>query len=157
MNYDEFDNPAAVTLRGKLQLAAAAIYVLLNLAVPAFFEDLYPFTRGPMFCDQPEQYCNYYVYAPDGRTLPLDEFHLQRVYDGNPPGLGVGMKHPPTLDQFGKVPEESTLRSHVCARLLQMPELDYVEVVQEVIGRQGNTVGVVKRNRWRIARSRPER
>ncbi len=153
MSQHESENPQTKRSGGRVQLAAAGLFVLINLAVPVFYEDLYPFTRGPMFCDQPRQYCNYYVYAPDGSELPTEDFLLQRVYDGNPPGLGVGIQHRPTLDVFGQVPDEATVRAHVKTQLTRIARWPYVDVVQEVVGAKGSTVGVVNRNQLRVHRS----
>lgn len=109
-------------------------FVLVNVLAPIVVGEFYPFTVSPMFCDEPQVYCEYELYDSSGESLPLKEFELQRNYDGNPPGLGVGIKPAPTLDHFGHVPDERQLRRHLEAQLAKHPELDSVRVVQKVIG-----------------------
>lgn len=42
--------------RGRRELLVVALFVLVNLAVPVWFTELYPFMRAPMFSDAPQQY-----------------------------------------------------------------------------------------------------
>lgn len=116
---------------------AAAVLLAANIVVPLVWGDVYPFTSAPMFRDNPQQCCNYRVYAPDGTELPAEEWLCHRVYDGNPLGYGVGIEPPPVLEsEFGQVHSEQHIREHI-ERLLNQPQhrnLPYVEVVQEVIG-----------------------
>lgn len=142
------------TRRGRWQLAVAVAFVAVHLVAPLLVGELYPFTVAPMFCDRPQLYCNYHVYGPDGRELPAADFLLQRVYDGNPPGFGVGIQPPPVLDRFGRQPTEQEVIDHVRRQLADKPELPYVDVVQEVIGPvSNNRVGVMQTNRWRVEQS----
>jgi hypothetical protein len=135
-------------------LAAAALLLAANVVVPIGFGDLYPFTSAPMFRDRPRQYCVYRVFGADGGELPAEAWLLQRVYDGNPVGYGVGVRPPAVLErEFGIVHDEAEVRRHV-ARQFEQPQhrsRDIVEVVQEVIGPvDSQHVGVVHVNRWRV-------
>jgi hypothetical protein len=105
-----------------------------------------------MFCDSPRLYCQYQVLDPQGEQLPLDDFHLQRNYDGNPVGLGGGVRPPPSLDQFGTAPDEGAVRAHVADILnSRFPELRYVDVVQTVIGPVDlKKIGVIREARFRV-------
>jgi hypothetical protein len=108
-----------------------------------------------MFRDMPQQYCNYRVLAPDGKLLPAEDFLVQRIYDGNPLGYGVGIVPPPILERFGEVRDEATIRRHIEQQLSRERnrKYAYVEVEQEVIGPiDSQRVGVVRVDRWRVAR-----
>lgn len=151
------------------QLVGVSLFVLANLAIPLRFGELYPFTNTSMFPDKPQLYCNYSVYDPNGRELfrsskwgltwkssrmpSVDDFGLQRIYNGNLPGVGVGIKPPDTLDRFGTAPDQQTVTAYVARKLARKPELglEYVDVVQEIVGPvTRNWVGVVRTNRWRV-------
>jgi hypothetical protein len=148
-------------------LVCCAIFMAANIAIPLTLGDVYPFTVAPMFSDAPRAYCNYRVYGPDGRLLAdnstrridppaaPDPFCLRRYYDGNPTGLGVGVCPPATIDggNFGSVQSEQHVRKHFEQCLREHPELAYVDVEQDIIGPLDDyRVGVVKTNRWRVAR-----
>ncbi len=95
------------------ELIAVGIFVAVNLIAPLVLGERYPFTVSPMFSDQPSQYCTYEVTDAAGQPLDPQTFGLHLVYDGNPPGLGMGIKPAETLHGFGEVPNESTVRGHV--------------------------------------------
>jgi len=139
----------------RLSLIAAGLLLTANVVVPLVFGDVYPFTSAPMFRDCPSTCCNYRVVLPDGKEAPAADWLVQRIYDGNPVGYGVGL-HPPAVleQQFGLTHEESAIRQHF-ERQLAWPECKYsdIEVVQDVIGPTANgRVGVVDSRRWQIAR-----
>lgn len=151
-------------------LTACGLFVGLNLLVPLTLGDVYPFTVAPMFRDAPRVYCNYRVYAPDGRKLAdnstrridppgsPDPFLLRRYYDGNPCGLGVGVCPPVTIDggEFGGIHSQEHVRRHIAAHLAEMADLEYVDVEQEIIGPLDFwRVGIQHTNRWRITREAP--
>jgi hypothetical protein len=149
--------------RRRWELAAAGLFVLANLAVPLAVEDFYPFTTTPMFRDKPRYYSDYRVYDPrdiGGQAVSpaeLSTLGLQRTYDGNPRGLGVGRWPPETLDRFTETldeqPEEEEVRRQVANRLRLLPNLPAVDVVQEIVGPLENgNVGVVRSRRWHIER-----
>ena len=136
---------------------AAGLLLAANVVVPLVWGDVYPFTSAPMFRDNPQQCCNYRVYAPDGTKLPEEEWLCHRIYDGNPLGYGVGIQPPPVIEQrFGEVHDEECIRQHI-EQLLTDPRhgnLTHVEVVQEVIGPiDGERVGVVATNRFVVRRT----
>lgn len=153
--------------RRRWELAAVALFVLANLAVPLVVEDLFPFTTTPMFRDKPRYYSNYVVYAVRGEKVrplaagelqaALSALELQRFYDGNPAGLGVGQMPPATLDRFSDTlaeqPGEAEVRRHVEERLSRLSGMDVIELEREIFGPLDNgKVGKVQSARWRIER-----
>jgi hypothetical protein len=146
--------PEAVVISppSRLAQACAVGFAVCNVVLSIGYRDLYPFTITPMFCDNPRLYCDYQVLDPQGAQLPLDDFQLQRNYDGNPLGLGAGVRPPPSLDKFGTAPDEAALIAHVAHILdARFPEHRYVDVVQTLIGPVNqNRVGVVKEIRVRV-------
>jgi len=146
--------PEAVVISppSRLAKACAVGFAICNIVLSIAYRDLYPFTIAPMFCDNPRLYCDYQVLDPQGAQLPLGDFQLQRNYDGNPLGLGAGVRPIPSLDMFGTVPDETALIAHVAHALAtRFPEHRYVDVVQTVIGPVNeNRVGVIKELRVRV-------
>jgi hypothetical protein len=135
----------------------AGLLLLANVVVPLVWGDVYPFTSAPMFRDCPSCCCNYQVLAADGSELPAEDWLVQRVYDGNPVGYGVGIRPPAVIEQeFGVVCGEAAVRQHFQEQLAR-PEHSqhaYVDIVQHVIGplEYSPRVGVVQTNRWRVER-----
>ena len=136
---------------GSVELACVLLFGLASIVLPVMYGELYPFTIAPMFRDSPKLYCIYQVLSPDGESLTLERFQLQRNYDGNPVGLGAGLKPPKTLDRFGHAPSEQDLRSHIRKMLdAKHPGLAYVDVIQQVVGPiNSRTVGVIRTTRIR--------
>lgn len=97
----------------RIELLAIAAFVIVNLLAPIVLGELYPFTVSPMFSDHPSEYCTYELYDSDGKELDAEAFGLHLVYDGNPPGLGMGVTPTPTLHPFGEVCDERAVRQHV--------------------------------------------
>jgi hypothetical protein len=95
------------------ELLAAATFVVVHLTSPLWIGELYPFTISPMFCDSPRECCRYEVFAADGTPLDARRFNLHTVYDGNPPGLGMGIVAAPTLHGFGEVASQQQVVDHV--------------------------------------------
>jgi hypothetical protein len=135
---------------------AAAGLLLANILAPIVWGDVYPFTSAPMFRDSPRVCCNYRVLGPDGQQLESHTWLCHRLYDGNPLGYGVGIEPPKILEQqFGHVHDQTEVTTHIRAILerLEHAHLPFVDVVQDVIGPQGEAVGVVESRRWRVTRS----
>lgn len=130
----------------RLELWFVAGVMLVTVVGTFVFGERYPFSVAPMFCEQPTCYCEYEVRDPKGELLNSRDFLLHRVYDGNPTGMGVGLKPPPVLDEFGKVPTEEEIVRHVQNQFKGKPsQLDFVVVTQKVIGDiGGKTVGELK-------------
>ena len=149
-------NHAQPGMRSRLAIGAVALLLVANAIVPLLWGDIYPFTSAPMFRDSPRQFCNYRVYSPSGDELPATNWNLQRIYDGNPVGYGVGIKPPPVLEQeFGVVHDEAAVRRHVERQFVRPDNAQYefVDIVQDVIGATNeHRVGVIQTNRWRIGR-----
>jgi hypothetical protein len=145
-----------ISIRSRLALASATAFLTANIVVPLLWGDVYPFTSAPMFRDSPRQCCNYRVYSPAGEELPAANWNLERVYDGNPVGYGVGIRPPPVLEQeFGVVHDEAAVRKHVERQFegAVNSQYEFVDVVQDVIGPiNDQRVGVIQTNRWRINR-----
>ena len=99
--------------RNRIELLAVAAFVVVNLLAPMVCGELYPFTVSPMFSDQPSQYCTYEIFDAAGGELDPEPFGLHLVYDGNPPGLGMGIVPSPTLHAFGEARDEATVGQHV--------------------------------------------
>lgn len=142
--------------RNQIALAAVGALLAANVVVPLVWGDVYPFTSAPMFRDAPRCCCNYRVYAPDGRELPAEDWLVQRIYDGNPIGYGVGICPPPVLEQdFCRPCDEATIRAHI-ARQFDNPknrDYAYVEVVQDHIGpTDAQHVGITQTSRWQVER-----
>lgn len=137
-------------------LIAVALVLAANVVVPLVLGDVYPFTSAPMFRDGAERCCNYRVYAPDGRELPTADWLVQRIYDGNPVGYGVGRRPPAVIEQkFGVVADEAAVRRHIERQFQRGNNGNHawVEVVQEIIGPvDGECVGVCQTHRWRFVR-----
>ena len=147
---------ARMNRRSSVALAAVGLLLAANMVVPLVWGDVYPFTSAPMFRDAPVCCCNYRVYAPDGRELPAEDWLVQRIYDGNPVGYGVGICPPAVVEQeFGHLCGEADLRAHI-ARQFSKPQNRahaYVEVVQLHIGPiDSQHVGNVQIVRLRIER-----
>lgn len=145
--------------RARMAMIAVLALLAANIVVPLLWGDVYPFTSAPMFRDTPTKFCNYRVYSPAGDELAAADWQLQRIYDGNPLGYGVGVRPPPVIEQeFGVIHDEAAVRRHV-EQQFQRPEnarFDSVEVVQEVIGPiDGQRVGVIATHPWKI--NRPEK
>lgn len=133
------------------ELLAAAAFVLANLLVPLFYVELYPFSRAPMFEDAPRCYCNYTVYAPDGTRLPAADFGVQRNYQAIPADKGFGFLPRPTIDRVDEVPDTARVADWVRERLTAFPDLEFVDLVQEVVGAvDDDHVGVVATRRARV-------
>jgi hypothetical protein len=142
--------------RSQFALVAVALLLAANVVVPLVWGDVYPFTSSPMFRDTPTCCCNYHVYAPDGRELPAEDWLVQRIYDGNPIGYGVGICPPAVLEsEFGQVCDEKTVREHIAAQFKNPKHkiFSYVDVVQDHIGPiDSQHVGIVHTSRWRVER-----
>jgi hypothetical protein len=142
-----------MTTRDQWGLTAAGLFLLANIVVPAVIGDLYPFTSGPMFRDAPTRYCNYRVLGPDGELLDAETFFVQRIYDGNPVGYGVGIKPPAVLEEFGRERDKAYCEQHILTHLAAESNRRYpfVTIEQEVIGPiDEHRVGILRTDRWRV-------
>jgi hypothetical protein len=138
-----------------LPLVIVGLFLAAHVVVPLVWGDLYPFTSAPMFRDKPERYCDYHVFGPDGTELPQEDWLVQRVYDGNPVGYGVGVAPPAVIEQqFGAVDEEQVVRRHILERFKRLPAAPPIVFVdQRIFGpRRDGTIGLVDANSWRVQR-----
>jgi hypothetical protein len=128
-------------------------FTVLNLVVPLTFKDLFPFTVMPMFSDAPRELWRLEVFDPEGNRLPKRAFSCSDLYLANPhPRIGVRL--PPTLNRAEGGVSEQEIVETLRERLLEHPELPYIDVVQRRFGtitRDGReTVGTQEVRRWRI-------
>ena len=139
------------TSRGRKEFGAIAAFVLVSMVVPLYRTELFPFSRAPMFADAPRRYCEYRVVSPDGSPLDLRDFGIHRNYWGNPLGVGAGFLPADTADRFGEVSDPETVIARVTACLARRPDLEFVEVVREVIGPlKSGGIGTVETDCWRV-------
>jgi hypothetical protein len=118
----------------RLELIAVVSFVIINLVAPLVVGEMYPFTISPMFCDQPEQYCTYQLFDDQGNELDLESYGLHLVYDGNPPGLGMGIEATPRLHEFGEVPELESVVAHLKETASSVkPDCKTIRVCQSVV------------------------
>ena len=96
-----------------LELWLATAFVLVHLVAPVVVGERYPFTISPMFCDQPNECCTYVVTDADGNILDAAQFNLHLVYDGNPPGLGMGIEPTETLHPYCVPCQREKVTDHV--------------------------------------------
>jgi hypothetical protein len=142
-----------------LPLVAAGLFLAAHVVVPLVWGDVYPFTSAPMFRDNPQRYCSYHVFAPDGTELPQEEWLVQRVYDGNPVGYGVGVQPPGVMEQrFGIVHDEQEVREHIVRQFskTQNARWPFVTVELQIFGPAGDgNIGLLEKFLWRITRPSP--
>jgi hypothetical protein len=138
-----------------LPLVAVGLFLATHVVVPLVWGDVYPFTSAPMFRDDPQRYCDYHVFAPDGTELPQEDWLVQRVYDGNPVGYGVGVAPPAVIEQeFGVVHERQEIQEHIRRQFNNLfPSHPYVDVQQRAFGPLGGTIRILRVSSWRIDRS----
>lgn len=116
------------------EMWAVGAFVAVSLVAPLVVGEMYPFTISPMFCDQPSQYCTYRLTDESGKALDLDPFGLHLVYDGNPPGLGMGVESSPRLHEFGHVPEIEAVVMHVREKAREIqPGCNEISIEQTVV------------------------
>lgn len=139
----------------RVAMAATVLLLVANIVVPLAWGDVYPFTSAPMFRDAPVRCCQYRVLV-NGVERPPGEWYLQRIYDGNPVGYGVGICPPGVLEQeYGVIHDETAVRQHMQKQLTspRYHGIELIEVIQEVLGADGQSVGVVETNRWKFERT----
>lgn len=144
------------TSLSRFAIFATALLLLANVIVPLVWGDVYPFTSAPMFRDCPTQFCSYHVFAPDGTELPASDWQVQRVYDGNPVGYGVGVCPPAVIElTYGEIHEQAACCQHIQAQFSRPTnrKYEYVEIVQDIVGAvDSQHVGIVRNQRWRVER-----
>jgi len=105
---------SAVSRRSRTpELCLAVAFVVVHLVAPVVIGERYPFTISPMFYDQPAECCTYNLTAADGTDLDEERFNLHLVYDGNPPGLGMGIEPTETLHPYCVPCQQQQVTDHV--------------------------------------------
>lgn len=116
------------------ELVAVVAFVVVQVVAPFVVGEVYPFTISPMFSDRPECYALYRVTNGAGVELDPAVFGLHLVYDGNPPGFGVGIAAQPTLHPFGSIASEHEVTARVREVLLRRRDLPCtVDVTQTMV------------------------
>ncbi len=119
--------------RRNVETTAIVLFVIVNLFAPFMLGEMYPFTVSPMFCDQPNKYCTYELFDESGQELELEQYGLHLVYDGNPPGLGMGIEAKSTLHAFGEVPELEEVVAHLREVSSRQNHPRQIRIVQSVV------------------------
>jgi hypothetical protein len=128
------NSPSVPRKRRTIEIVAVGVFIAINVIAPFAVGELYPFTVSPMFRDQPKQYCTYQLFDDDGNKLELEPYGLHLVYDGNPPGLGMGIEAAPTLHPFGEVPDIETVEQHVLGVVRRHDSsLNCIRICQKVV------------------------
>ena len=136
MNSTNVNSQTPARRRG--EMITVAVFIAISILVPLFVGELYPFTVSPMFRDQPKHYCTYELSDETGVQLDLETYGLHLVYDGNPPGLGMGIEAPATLHEFGEVPTLETVVDHLReVTAFQQDAPQEIHVCQNVVACDG--------------------
>lgn len=147
---------ATNSTRSRIAILAAGVLVAANGGVPVLWGDVYPFTSAPMFRDAPTECCQYTVRSLDQQGLEQASWLLQRVYDGNPVGYGVGIQAPRVLEQrYGEVHDQASIQQHVSRQFSHPANAAHpaVEIEQTVLGAQADgSVGPLRTERYVIER-----
>lgn len=114
---------AQASSRRRPELFVFAAFVIVQVVAPFLIGEVYPFTISPMFSDSPSCYCVYRVSDPAGKELDPARFGLHLVYDGNPPGFGVGICPRPTQHAFGEMGDPVLISQKVRALMDADPDL----------------------------------
>ena len=137
--------------RRRGELRVIALFCAVNLAVPLFVAELFPFSRFWLFADAPQQYAVYEIRSDQGQRIAPWQMGLQRNYNGAQPYESYGRRLLPSIDRFGEVATEEDVRAQVRAALVAYPALSGVLVRQTVIGAiNGDNIGIVETKLWRI-------
>ena len=154
---NESKNPGKASQQNRrraIEMTAVFLFLGVSVFAPFLIGECYPITISPMFCEQPETYCEYRVTNPDGKELDLELFSLHRVYDGNPQGLGVGLIPAYTLNKPDEIPGKVVIERFVRKGLENCPDEPWVTVEQRVFGEVDGSIGEIQpANKWKIDRS----
>ena len=133
------------------QLAGVATFILVNLIAPFLVGEYFPFTTSPMYSDSPQIYCTYKIFDEDNLEINVDYLGLRQIYNGNPPGLGVGLKPPETANHFGKQATEKEVKEMVQRNLTKF-NYKFVIVEQYLVhDLDGNKIGPTAiPKRWQV-------
>ncbi len=134
--------------RRRVETGVVVAFVLVQLAAPLVVGEVYPFTISPMFSDRPECYAQYEVFDENGKPLDASQFGLHLVYDGNPPGFGVGVCPRPTLHEFGQVCDCDTVSTRLRERMRQDSGLPRMVRVRQKVVQGGGPQLQTTVNEW---------
>lgn len=114
------------------------VFCAVNLIVPPFVSELYPFSAPTMFARRVSSISDYTVLAPGGEELSNFDFMLQHNNPHDPPVTslgrnGYGRTAPKSVNEYSIVLDKEAVSEHVAERLsAEFPELRYVTVSQKV-------------------------
>jgi len=133
-----------------LEMASVGAFVLVQLLAPLIVGEVYPFTISPMFSDQPDCYATYQVFDGSDQELDASRFGLHLVYDGNPPGFGVGICPRPTVHGFGEVCDRDTVSGHVRQMMRQDSSLPRMVRIRQQVVQGGDEQLQTTTNEWTV-------
>lgn len=125
--------------RGRAGLRFMALVLALNLVIPLFNPDLYPFSSMPMFSSSPLRISQVRVLDPGGEELSLYGFRLNSENFANP-APRIGVRFPASFDSTEALDWPAV--EEVARGQLEVLELDYVDVEHTVYGAIEGTQGV---------------
>ena len=155
---NQTDSTAPVLLkhrRRSWELAAAAVFVAVHLLAPVVLGEMYPFTISPMFCDQPTEACTYEVTDADGQPIDAATFNLHLVYDGNPPGLGMGIVARDTLHSYCVPCDQAQVTAHVQSVMKQKGIVGPIMIRQRHLFPQDHKI-TESVSKWSVTASQPQ-
>lgn len=138
-----------------LELSLAAAFMVVHLVAPVVIGERYPFTISPMFYDQPAECCTYSLTDADGADLDEEQFNLHLVYDGNPPGLGMGITPTETLHPYCQPCQQQQITDHVRAIMKQEGIAGPITIARRHLFHQDHKIAN-QTDRWEVSIDMPD-
>ena len=142
--------PTAPRRSRSLELCLAAAFTVVHLVAPIVIGERYPFTISPMFYDQPAECCTYVLTDADGAIIDAERFNLHLVYDGNPPGLGMGIEPTETLHPYCLPCQQQQVTDHVRGIMQRDSIAGPITITRRHLFPQNNQI-VDKTDRWQVS------
>jgi len=142
--------PTAPRRSRSLELCLAAAFAVVHLVAPVVIGERYPFTISPMFYDQPAECCTYVLTDADGAIIDAERFNLHLVYDGNPPGLGMGIEPTETLHPYCLPCQQQQVTDHVRGIMQRDSIAGPITIARRHLFPQNNKI-VDKTDRWQVS------
>lgn len=148
-------NSAASYRSRALELWLAAAFVVVHLVAPVVIGERYPFTISPMFYDQPAECATYTLTGADGTDFDEERFNLHLVYDGNPPGLGMGIEPTETLHPYCLPCQQQQVTDHVRAIMKRDGIAGPITIARRHLFHQNHKI-VDETDRWEVSIDGPD-
>lgn len=148
------NSPASYRSRA-LELWLAAAFAVVHLVAPVVIGERYPFTISPMFYDQPAECCTYRLTGADGTDLDEEQFNLHLVYDGNPPGLGMGIEPTETLHPYCLPCQQQQVTDHVRAIMKRSGIAGPITVARRHLFHQNHKI-IDETDQWEVSIDGPD-